>query len=214
MSNRPSAASAAGHGRSPKDRPTSPPCRILIACSSVDGHTRTVGGRIADTLADLGNTSKVKDIEYLDEQDLATANAIVLGASIRYGRYRPALYDFIRRHRMQLDSVPSAFFSVNLVARTPPKDSPERSPYTNPFLTRSGWQPALMAVFAGKLDYQRYRWFDRHMIRLIMSLTGGPTHLDTCMEFTDWMAVRGFATRIHSHLGDGPEPPPPDLPKR
>ena len=32
-------------------------------------------------------------------------------------------------------------------------------------------------MFAGKLDYQRYRFMDRNIIRFIMLVTGGPTDL-------------------------------------
>ena len=34
------------------------------------------------------------------------------------------------------------------------------------------------------------------MIRLIMTLTGGPTDLSTQVEFTDWAQVDGLAQRI------------------
>ncbi|WP_368073587.1 flavodoxin domain-containing protein, partial [Vibrio cholerae] len=43
------------------------------------------------------------------------------------------------------------------------------------FLKKSPWQPERIAVFAGALYYPRYRWFDKMMIRLIMTLTGGET---------------------------------------
>jgi menaquinone-dependent protoporphyrinogen oxidase len=53
-----------------------------------------------------------------------------------------------------------------------------------------------MAVFAGKIDYQRYGFFDRQMIRLIMWLTKGPTDPMACVEFTDWSDVERFAQRV------------------
>jgi 3-hydroxybutyryl-CoA dehydrogenase len=43
---------------------------------------------------------------------------IVIGASIRYGRHRKAVFDFIERHRRLLEDKPSAFFSVNIVAQS------------------------------------------------------------------------------------------------
>jgi menaquinone-dependent protoporphyrinogen oxidase len=46
------------------------------------------------------------------------------------------------------------------------------------------------------LDYQRYGPFDRHIIRFIMRLTGGPTDLHTNVEFTPWDEVRRFAGRV------------------
>ncbi|MGB5250408.1 MAG: hypothetical protein WBO47_12310 [Gammaproteobacteria bacterium] len=46
------------------------------------------------------------------------------------------------------------------------------------------------------MDYQRCRFTDRHIIRFIMMLTGGPTDLHTKVEFTDWDAVRHFAAQV------------------
>ncbi len=53
-----------------------------------------------------------------------------------------------------------------------------------------------MGVFAGNLDYQRYTFTDRHIIRFIMTLTKGPTDLSTKVEFTDWEQVRRFAGQV------------------
>ena len=92
-----------------------------------------------------------------------------------------------------LDSKPNAFFSVNVVARKPKKNQPETNPYLQKFLRQITWQPKKLAVFAGKIDYQRYCFRDRQMIRLIMWITRGPTDPETVIEFTDWNQVEAFA---------------------
>ncbi len=53
--------------------------------------------------------------------------------------------------------------------------------------------PQTSAVFAGKIDYPRYGFWDRLMIRLIMWLTKGPTDPQAVVEFTDWGQVENFA---------------------
>ena len=53
-----------------------------------------------------------------------------------------------------------------------------------------------LAVFAGKLDYPRYRPFDRFMIRLIMWMTKGPTDPNAVIEFTDWQQVEAFGRQV------------------
>ena len=55
-----------------------------------------------------------------------------------------------------------------------------------------------MAVFAGKIDYPRYGFIDKYMIRLIMWMTKGPTDVSGTFEFTDWSAVENFAERLSS----------------
>lgn len=61
------------------------------------------------------------------------------------------------------------------------------------FLDLSLWQPQQLAVFAGKIDYPRYGWFDKMMIRFIMRMTKGPTDTSGTYEFTDWDKVDEFA---------------------
>ena len=61
---------------------------------------------------------------------------------------------------------------------------------------RGGRQPKLLGVFAGKLDYPRYRFIDRLMIRFIMLITDGPTDPKTVIEFTDWDQVEAFGRKL------------------
>jgi menaquinone-dependent protoporphyrinogen oxidase len=95
-----------------------------------------------------------------------------------------------------LAAKPSAFFSVNIVARKPNKNTPETNPYLKKFLKKISWQPPLLGVFAGKLNYPIYGPLDRLMIRFIMLITKGPTDPKTVVEFTDWANVEVFAHAV------------------
>lgn len=131
-----------------------------------------------------------------DAPDLALFDKVYIGASIRHGKHRPALYQFIETHRAELESKPSGFFSVSLVARKPHKNTPQTNNYMQQFLSQSAWQPKLLQVFGGNLDYQGYNALDRNIIRFIMWLTKGPTDPNTKVEFTDWQKVDQFAQQI------------------
>ncbi|QSA18965.1 menaquinone-dependent protoporphyrinogen IX dehydrogenase, partial [Vibrio furnissii] len=76
------------------------------------------------------------------------------------------------------------------------KDTPEGSVYIQTFLKKSPWQPALIGVFAGALYYPRYRFFDKMMIRFIMSMTGGETDTTKEVEYTNWEKVSQFALKF------------------
>lgn len=169
--------------------------RILLLYHGVYGQTRKICERLQAELAALGHPSEVVPLPGTATSP-DTFDAIVIGASIRNGKHNPVVLDFVRRNRELLESRPSGFFSVNLVARKPAKNTPETNPYVKAFIARSPWKPALRGVFGGNLHYQRYRWSDRHIIRFIMTLTGGPTDLTTNVEYTDWDEVRRFAARI------------------
>lgn len=131
--------------------------------------------------------------------DLAHFDKIVVGASIRYGKHNPKVYDFIKTNRLILESKPNAFFSVNVVARKPEKNQPETNPYLKKFIKQISWQPRELAVFAGKINYPKYSFLDRLMIRLIMWMTKGPTDPETVKEFTNWEQVEAFG-RVVSEM--------------
>jgi len=172
--------------------------RILLAYSTVDGHTRTICGRIAQLLERSGHAATFLEIVEPVRIDPGTCDSVVVGASIRYGKHRPAVYGFIEANRETLEGKPSAFFSVNVVARKRGKDTPETNPYLKAFRRQTTWRPAEIAVFAGRLDYPSYGFWDRQIIRFIMWLTDGPTDPGTRVEFTDWGAVDAFAERVAS----------------
>lgn len=170
--------------------------RILMAYSTTDGHTPTICRRLRAVAETQGHEVSVMTVQEAQGLDLSAFDKIVIGASIRYGHHAPAVFDFIRTHRVVLDSKPNAFFTVNIVARKPNKNTPETNPYLKKFLGRIDWRPQHLAVFAGRLDYPRYGFFDRQMIRFIMLITHGPTDPTTVVEFTDWQKVEEFGRVI------------------
>ncbi len=170
--------------------------KILILFSSTDGHTRTICNRLQEVIEQQGHQVTLVSINDESRIDLRTFDKIVIGASIRYGRHSPLITSFISRNQLLLDSKPNAFFSVNIVARKPEKNQPDTNPYLRKFLKQIAWKPRELAVFAGKLDYPKYSFFDRLMIRLIMFITKGPTDPKVVIEFTDWQQVESFGRLI------------------
>ena len=102
----------------------------------------------------------------------------------------------IKNNTEFLEGIDNAFFSVNVVARKPEKNTPDTNPYIKKFLALSKWSPKKIAVFAGKVNYPQYRFIDKFMIRLIMWITKGPTDTSKTYEFTDWDKVEEFAYEI------------------
>jgi len=168
---------------------------IFITYSTTDGHTRS----ICEHLQKLVAAQHDVVLSAMDDDpgiDLSPFDKVVIGASIRYGKHQQQVLDFIKRNQAALESRPNAFFSVNVVARKPEKNTPETNPYLQKFLKKIAWQPMNLAVFAGKIDYPRYGFVDKHMIRFIMWMTKGPTDLTATVEFTDWNKVDEFGELI------------------
>ena len=56
--------------------------------------------------------------------------------------------------------------------------------------------PKKIGVFAGKIDYPKYKLLDKYAIKFIMRITKGPTDTSKTYEFTDWDMVIEFARNI------------------
>lgn len=167
----------------------------LLLYSTNFGLSKRICERIQAGLQKRGDQSTVASIT--DRAvDPAHFDAIVIGASIRYGKHSPAVLEFIRVHQALLESKPGALFSVNLVARKPGKDTAQTNPYLKQLLTQSPWKPQLTGVFAGEIDYARYGWADRQVIRLIMWITKGPTDFSARVQYTNWDNVDRFAGKV------------------
>ena len=168
----------------------------LIIYSSTDGHTKIICKRIIDFLKDR-NIAKLVSLNEAKNLDLSEFDKIIIGASIRYGKHSKDLYKFIELNKNILNEKESIFFSVNVVARKPEKNTPDNNPYIKKFLKISKWKPKKIGVFAGKVDYPNYNFFDKYIIKLIMFITSGPIDTSQSYEFTDWSKVEDFAKKLN-----------------
>ena len=164
----------------------------LIIYSSTDGQTIKICERIMSIIGDC----KIVSIDEAKNENLSKYEKVIVGASIRYGKHKPELYEYISENCDHLIDINASFFSVNVVARKPEKNTPLTNPYVQKFLSISQWHPSLIGVFAGKIDYPRYGGLDKFMIRLIMWITKGPTDTKNVYEFTNWDDVDSFAKKI------------------
>ncbi len=164
--------------------------------STVDGHTVEICERLAQVVEQGGFRATLVELKPGSRIDLDAFDQIVIGASIRYGKHRPEVVQFIEDNIEALESKHGAFFSVNAVARKPEKRRPDTNPYVRKFFKKITWQPAAIGIFGGKINYSMYRFWDRTMIRFIMWMTKGPTALDSNVDFTNWDEVDAFGKAI------------------
>ena len=160
--------------------------------SSTDGQTQ----KICEFLKNKFNGSFIESFENIDVKNLDDCDHVILGASVRYGDHQKKLYEFVINNKSLLECKKTAFFSVNATARKFNKNSPSTNPYIIKFLRKTNWTPDVMTVFAGKIDYLNYNFFDKYIIKLIMWITNGPTDTSKCHEFTNWEKVETFSKEI------------------
>ena len=162
--------------------------KLLILYSTVDGHTKYICEYMSEKL----NKDKEITISSLEESDkfnLSDFSEIVLGASVRYGYHRKNVYEFINTNKETLEKKKTAFFSLNLTARKPEKNTPETNPYIIKFLKKVQWEPTIKGVFAGRLDYPSLDCANKLAILFIMVITNGPKDISQVYELTDFKKV-------------------------
>ena len=172
--------------------------KFLIIYSTTDGHTKMICERIKNFLTDQ-NSVELLSLEDSKKVNISNFEKIIIGASIRYGKHSKKLYEFINLNKNILDQKKNAFFSVNVVARKPEKNTAETNPYISKFLKKSKWKPNKISVFAGKVDYPNYNFFDKYIIKFIMFITKGPTDTSKSYEFTDWSKIDEFSEELKNN---------------
>lgn len=182
---------------------------VAVWYATRDGQAQRIAEHISGCLADGGAARNLRP-RLPQPDEIAAAPLIVLVAAIRYGYHLPEARRFLAVYRSLAAPPPLALASVNLTARKPGKTTATGNLYLRKLIARYRLTPVLSAAFAGRLDYPRYTWFDRTMIRLIMTLSGGPTDPHTCIEYTSWPAVEEFAAQVAAlRRDDGSSPPGP-----
>ena len=169
--------------------------RIGIIYSTTDGQTLKICQRIAEHFENSGFKTDLIEISSFNEI-IFDYSKLIIGASIRYGKHKKKVTEFIQKHKNELEQIETAFFSVNLVARNSDKNTFDSNPYVVTYFNRLDWKPKTIDVFAGRLDYDSYSFFDKLMIKLIMKITKGPTKSDKPIEYTDWNRVKDFSIKM------------------
>ena len=171
------------------------PTQTALIYATVDGHTKKICQKLQEILQSYNQPTDLIAIEDF-AGDLSQYDRVIIGASIRYGVHDKKIIELINTKQAELESKRTAFFSVNLVARKAEKSSPETNPYVVKFFKTITRKPDLVETFAGMLEYPKYSFFDRTMIRLIMWMTKGPTDPKTVKEYTNWDKVAAFGKRL------------------
>ena len=97
----------------------------LIIYSTTDGQTKLICNKI---ISENFKQDEVRLCSLADcsKEDLSKYKKIIIGASIRYGKHNTELLKFTNINKDMFNRIKSAFFSVNVVARKPLKNTPSQ----------------------------------------------------------------------------------------
>jgi hypothetical protein len=113
--------------------------RVLIVFAHEDAATRSIAEVIAGDLARDGLCVELADSDVRAAPPPADYEAVVIGSPVRFGRFAPAVMEYIVHHRDALAALPAFFFVVGN------SDHPER--LEDKIAHRTGWHPTVTTAF-------------------------------------------------------------------
>lgn len=180
---------------------------ILIAYASESGQTTKIANAMTDQLHAAGisvELMEVRDGNEMPSKPLREFTGAIVGGPIYIGKFSQTLIEWTKKNHMALNAFPAALFSVSLnaadkrpEARVTDRELLER------FCTETGLVSPHVASLAGCLDYPRYGFFKRLMMRRISRSAGGPTDMSRAHEMTDWGQVRQFVSDLIATISPG-----------
>lgn len=169
---------------------------FLVLYGTGEGQTATVADRIAETLADRGHEPTVSDAADLPaDLDPAAFDAVLVGASVHYGKHQRETVSFVRQNREALAAKPTAFFQVSL-ASADESGRVEAAGYVDSFVAETGWYPDRIGLFGGALRYSEYGFLKRLLMKQIAKRNFPDADRSRDTEFTDWAEVEAFAADV------------------
>jgi menaquinone-dependent protoporphyrinogen oxidase len=171
---------------------------VRVYAVSYDGQAARIAERVAQRVEATGHpvSFTVLGKGEVVPAEIETAGVVVLIAAIRYGFHLPAAHRLLAAYKALANPPPLGLATVCLTARKPNKQTPETNVYLRKLINRKNLTPAVATAIAGKLNYPRYSWLDRTLVRMIMKITGGPTDGTSVIEYTDWDQVNAFADQV------------------
>ncbi len=190
---------------------------IGILFATREGQTRRIAGYVAQRLRDAGYAIEVVDVAHADGVNLDGFDAVVLASSVHVWRHEPEMARFVKKHRLKLATVPSAFLSVSLceAGAEDPAAEPQQKIRNrldafwlmDRFFTSTHWHPDIALPVAGALRYSQYSIFKKLVLQQVARAKGGSSDTSRDHEYTDWDRVDDFVVRFRGLLQEAPVRP-------
>lgn len=169
--------------------------RVLVAYASRHGSTAGVSETVGKTLCDGGANVDIRLVKNVD--DLSVYDAVIIGGAIHNGRWLSEAVAFIERHRAILKERPVAYFVTCLtLCRNTEEARNKAEAFLEP--VKEAYpevRPVSTGLFAGVLDYDRYSFVVRMIMKQKMKDAGVPEG-----DYRDWEAIRSWAQGVRPLL--------------
>jgi len=162
--------------------------KILVAYASMHGSTGDVAEAIGKVLCDNGASVDIRLIENV--KDPSPYDAAIIGSAVKQSKWLRAAFEFMETHQKTLSQIPVAYFMtcLTLVGKTEEARQKART-YLDPVLNAvPDVKPYSIGLFAGVLDYNRYSW----LVKAVMKHKMKEKNVKEG-DYRDWGAIQSWA---------------------
>lgn len=184
--------------------------RVGVFYATREGHARKVAERVGAALKARTLEVEVHDVKDTNAAEaLVGSDAAVLVGSVHLGKHERELVAFVKAHRAQLDSMPTAFLSVcgaeagaerGATPEARAKSAAHVGEELRAFVEATGWHPRHVRPVAGAFVFTQYNPLVRWVMKRVAKSEGMPTDTSRDYDFTDWVALDDFSRSIAEEL--------------
>jgi menaquinone-dependent protoporphyrinogen oxidase len=170
---------------------------FLVVYASRHGHSRRVALAVAERLAASGIRVDTTDAEQAESRDTSAYSGVVLTAPIYRSKQSHPAVAWLARHREDLAARPLALLVVSLTAvAVDEAGRAEAQALADGLAKAAGVRATLAVPVAGALEYERYGFVTRLLMKRIAARKGLSTDTSRNHDYTDWAALDDVVRRL------------------
>jgi len=184
--------------------------RVAVLFATREGHAKRIAERIVFDLLSLGFDSDLLAVKRHLPFDLNHYSAALLVASVHAGHHEKEMVRFVRDHKQELETIPTAFVSVTLSeagAEMAEKSPAEHAQFVRDvdlmlgrFFCETRWLPSVAKPVAGALLYTHYNFLVRMVMKNIARKAGASTDTSRDYDYTNWPDLDKFVGDFTARL--------------
>ncbi|MDS0284438.1 flavodoxin domain-containing protein [Haloarcula onubensis] len=184
---------------------------ILTVFGTGEGQTAEIADSITAEFSARGHTATTVNVVDIDsELDPDEFDAVLVGASVHYGRQQTSVRRWVKTNRDVLVRKPNGFFQVSGASGAKNDEGlAEATGYLDKFIDDTDWRPDRIALFGGALRFSEYGFLKRALLKFIVRNQEFETDESGDAELTDWESVVSFADEfavfVEERLGEAVE---------
>jgi menaquinone-dependent protoporphyrinogen oxidase len=183
---------------------------LAVFYATREGQTRKIAEYVSSGLGAKGSEVDIRNVRDAGDVTLDAYGGVVLAASVHAGTHEREMMRFIRHHLPELDRIPNAFLSVTLsqagaeragaTAEEHNRFSADVQGVIDRFLRNGRWQPRRIVPVAGALQYSKYNFLVRLVMKWIAKKVGAETDTSRDYEYTDWSRLDEFVNQFSAEI--------------